>query len=94
MLAVGSLGALRANETVPPLIERLQSDDAPEVRRSAAVALGTLGTQAAPAGEALRRALQHPDARVRQNSGVGLGPRWRCGGGTSTPRSDRPAQGR
>jgi HEAT repeat protein len=72
-IAVGSLGVLRAQETLQPLIERLQTDDAPEVRRSAAVALGELGTTAAPAGEALRRALQHPDARVRQNAAWALG---------------------
>lgn len=72
-VAVGSLGALRAAETVPPLIERLQTDEAPEVRRSAAIALGNLGPQAAPAGEALRRALQHPDTRVRQNAAWALG---------------------
>jgi HEAT repeat protein len=72
-LAVGSMGALRAHEIVPPLIERLQTDEAPEVRRGAAVALGTLGITASPAGEALKRALQHSDARVRQNAAWALG---------------------
>jgi HEAT repeat protein len=75
-VALGEIGALAAAEAVAPLTRLLESDSSPAVRRSAAATLGKFGTRAAGEPEtvpALRRALAHSDARVRQNAAWALG---------------------
>jgi len=53
-----------AKPMVPSLVQGLRHERA-EVRRGAALALGTMGTAGKPAADELRRALDDPDADVR-----------------------------
>jgi HEAT repeat protein len=61
----------RATEIVPALIEALKDRDA-DVRRSAALGLGSFGEQAQEAVAALQTAQQDKDARVREAAGKAL----------------------
>jgi hypothetical protein len=56
---------------VPALIESLQDKQA-NIRRSAAIGLGSLGQEARDAISALQAAQSDPDARVREAAGVAL----------------------
>jgi len=60
--------------------EILARDPAPLVRRSAAVALGNMGRDAASAQDALERAVSDPDPAVRQNAARALGQLGADGG--------------
>ncbi len=60
-----------AAQTIPALIEALKDKD-PDVRKSAAIGLGTFGEQAKEAVPALEKALNDRDARVREAAGKAL----------------------
>jgi vesicle coat complex subunit len=60
-----------ATQVVPALIEALKDKDA-DVRRSAAIKLGSFGEQANDAVPALQAAQHDPDARVRESAGMAL----------------------
>jgi vesicle coat complex subunit len=60
-----------AAQVVPALIEALKDNDG-DVRRSAALGLGSFGEQARDAVPALRAAQRDPDARVREAAGIAL----------------------
>ncbi|MBN9118934.1 MAG: HEAT repeat domain-containing protein [Planctomycetes bacterium] len=60
-----------AAQVVPALIEALKDKEA-DVRRSAAIGLGTFGEQAKDAIPALQTVLNDPDARVREAAGKAL----------------------
>lgn len=60
-----------AAQVVPALIEALKDKEA-DVRRSAAIGLGTFGEQANDAVPALQAALTDPDARVREAAAKAL----------------------
>jgi HEAT repeat protein len=60
-----------ATQVVPALIEALKDKDG-DVRRSAAIGLGSFGEQAHDAIPALQAAQRDRDARVREAAGVAL----------------------
>jgi HEAT repeat protein len=60
-------------EALQAVQKALEKDADPRVRRSAAYAVGSFGPNAAPAVEALTRALKSSDAPVRQNAAWALG---------------------
>jgi HEAT repeat protein len=60
-----------ATQVVPALIEALK-DHEPDVRRSAAIGLGTFGEQAKDAIPALQTLLNDRDVRVREAAGKAL----------------------
>jgi HEAT repeat protein len=60
-----------AAEVVPALIEVLKDNDG-DVRRSAALGLGSFGEQAKDAIPALQAAQRDRDARVREAAGIAL----------------------
>ena len=60
-----------AAQVVPALIEALKDKDG-DVRRSAALGLGSFGEQAKDAVPALQAAQRDRDARVREAAGVAL----------------------
>ena len=60
-----------AAQVVPALIEALKDKEG-DVRRSAAIGLGTFGEQAKGAVPALQAALNDPDARVREAAAKAL----------------------
>ncbi|MBI1915487.1 MAG: HEAT repeat domain-containing protein [Planctomycetes bacterium] len=63
--AVESLGSLKVDEAVPPLLELLKDEEA-RVRWAAVVALGRIGRGRGEAATALREALQDADDEVRE----------------------------
>jgi HEAT repeat protein len=69
----GNRGAVEGGTVVTAMKEVLAKDPAPLVKRSAAVALGNMGHDAASAQDALERALSDPDPTVRQNAAWALG---------------------
>jgi HEAT repeat protein len=73
IIAVRSLPERKgdAAQVVPALTEALKDTDG-DVRRSAAIGLGTFGDQAKDAIPALQKAQHDPDARVREAAGVAL----------------------
>ena len=60
-----------AAQVVPALIEALKDKDS-DVRRSAAIGLGSFGEQAKDAIPALQAAQRDRDARVREAAGIAL----------------------
>jgi HEAT repeat protein len=60
-----------AVQVVPALIEALKDKDG-DVRRSAAIGLGSFGEQARDAIPALQEAKRDRDARVREAAGIAL----------------------
>ena len=60
-----------AAKVVPALIEALKDKDG-DVRRSAALGLGSFGEQAKDAIPALQAAQHDRDARVREAAGIAL----------------------
>jgi hypothetical protein len=70
--AVTSLGSLKAEEVVPPLVALLK-DRNPTVRWAAAVALARVGRGSAGAAAGLREALQDADGEVREAAAWALG---------------------
>jgi len=56
---------------VTALVDALK-DPLPEVRRAAAIALGSFGSDAQPAIPALRKASADPDEDVAREAGVAL----------------------
>jgi vesicle coat complex subunit len=73
LIAVRLLPQRKADlaQVVPALIECLKDKQA-DIRRSAAIGLGTLGEQAKEATPALEAALSDRDARVGEAAGVAL----------------------
>src|SRR5712691_7379874 len=71
--ALGEIGPAGWREVVPALATSLSNDRQPEVRRSAAFALGCYKAQAASARGTLRAALRDADASVRRNAAWALG---------------------
>ncbi len=61
-----------AAQVVPALIEALKDTDG-DVRRSAALGLGSFGEQARDASPALQAMKNDRDARVREAAGIALG---------------------
>jgi HEAT repeat protein len=72
-LAENSNAVSQWEKTGSALTTALTRDPDPRVRRSAAFALGSQGRNAAPARDALRKALQDKDAVVRQQAARALG---------------------
>ena len=64
-MAAHWLGQMRIPQAVGPLARRLAADKDVGVRVEAAIALGRIGKPAAAAGDAVRRAAQSDDPRLR-----------------------------
>lgn len=73
-MALGRIGGAAAQPAVAPLATALlETDSAPEVRRSAAEALGMLKTEAASAAGPLGQALKDRNTPVRRAAAAALG---------------------
>ena len=79
-----------AAQVVPALIEALKDKDG-DVRRSAALGLGSFGEQAKDAVPALQAAQRDPDAQVREAAGIALS---RIDPHFSHPTKRQPAGGK
>jgi HEAT repeat protein len=79
-----------AAQVVPALIEALKDKDG-DVRRSAALGLGSFGEQAKDAVPALQVAQRDPDARVREAAGIALS---RIDSRFANPPKRQPAGGK
>lgn len=72
-ISLGELGSLAAGEIASVVIQAFEKEKELGVRRALALAIGKVGERAGSAEPLLRKALDDPDAALRQNAAWSLG---------------------